>query len=104
MEHILQFAINIDDDAIIRTVSAKAEKVALDEIVKKVEQAIYTTSYSGRITGNYHSWVEEEFNNFLEKHKEEIIARASDKLADKMSRTKRVREVVDKVLEVFPND
>lgn len=104
MEHILQFGINIDDDAIVKAITAKAEKMVIDEIKERtrnnIDEAIYNRGYYNR--GNeLKSWVKEEFINFLEGHKDEIINIASEKLADKLSRTKQVKDVVKNVLEEF---
>lgn len=104
MEHILQFGINIDDNAIIKCVSQKAETVIFDEIKTDIKNAVYKTSYYGKTLSEVQNWVVEEFNKFLEEHKDEIIVLASEKLADKLSRTKAVKERVvleslNKVLE-----
>ena len=44
MEHIVQFAISIDDDTITKRVEERAEKVIIDDIRKKVENAFFEIS------------------------------------------------------------
>lgn len=101
MEHILQFGINIDDDAIVKAITAKAEKMVIDELVERTKKDIDETIYS---KGYYRDrdlrdWVKDEFIKFLETNKDDIISRASEKLADKLFRTKQVKEAVSEVLK-----
>lgn len=104
MEHILQFAINIDDEAIKKTISEKAEKQIIENITisvqNKIQDAIYNSGYYHR-DDKLKGWVKDEFNKFLDANKDEIISIATEKLADRLSRTKRVREAVDEVLKNY---
>lgn len=104
MEHILQFGINIDDNAIVEAVTRKAEREIVNGLKNRVEanieNALYAKSYY-RNEKNLQSWVVSEFVNFLDKNKDEIIERASEKLADKLCRTKAVKEAVGNVLKEF---
>lgn len=97
MEHIVQFAIGIDDDAIIKNVMANAEKNITKELSDKIMPMVFRvgTNWDGRKTINgVLPWVEEQFDKFLEEYKEDIINAAADKLADKLSRSKIVKETV----------
>jgi hypothetical protein len=101
MEHILQFGINIDDDAIVKAIMTKAEKMVIDDLISRTRKEIDETIYS---SGYYRDrdlrgWVKDEFIKFLENNKDDIISRASEKLADKLSRTKQVKEAVSEVLK-----
>lgn len=104
MEHILQFGINIDDDAIVKAITAKAEKMVIDElrgrVEKNIDEAIYNKGYYYK-GDELKTWVKDEFVNFLESHKDDIISKASEKLANKLSRTRQVKEVVGDVLKEF---
>ena len=42
MEHLVQFAIGIDDETIKRRIEANVEKEVLKNITQKVEEVIYT--------------------------------------------------------------
>lgn len=105
MEHILQFGINIDDEKIKNTVMAKVDK-AVNEIVKG--------DVIGAITGNrdisnreYSKRLQILVNNTIEKfcveNSETIINLAADRLADKLVRTKAVKETIEKVLKEMEN-
>lgn len=102
MEHIIQFGIGIDDQAIIQQVSKNAEKVIIEDLKKDVKKAIFEVDDSwygkGQVKGpNY--WFEQRINEWLEEHKDEIIRVTSDKLADKLSRTKAVKEAAARIAE-----
>lgn len=107
MEHILQFGVNIDDDAIVRTITAKAENIIIDSIKrraeKNIDEVIYNKGYRYNDSDKLRPWIQDEFIKFLESHKDDIIERASEKLADKMIRTKQVKEAVSDVLKEFDN-
>ena len=99
MEHIVQFAIGIDDDAIIKRVEERAEKVIIDELHKKVEGAFFAKSYYGNPTNEPGAWSERLFMDFLAEHKTEILECAGKYLAEKLSKTKAGRELLSGVKE-----
>jgi hypothetical protein len=98
MEHILQFAVNIDDERIVRMVEEKAIKKALED----VDEAVKAKTDRKYRWDNY-SFLEERIrdgvNKLIESRKDEIIDRAVVILAEKMARSKAVREAVGKVVE-----
>lgn len=97
MEHIVQFGIGIDDDAIVKKVSENAEQQIINALQLKVEKSIFTYGeyYCDRdkITG-VQPWAQAQFEAFLDEHKDEIIEMAAKQLADKLSRSKAVKEAV----------
>ena len=108
MEHIVQFGIGIDDEAIRKIVMEKAEKSILDDMKKQIRTDIDNQIFvidRGRYGNDckrvgLQDWVNDLVVKLLEDHKTEIIERASEKLADKMSRTKAFKEAMaEKVLE-----
>ena len=99
MEHIVQFAIGIDDEAIANKIQANAEKVIIQQLQQKVEKCIFTTNYCGNATGNLNSVAENLLLEWLNSHSEEIIQRASKLLSDRMIKTKAVKEAIGDVLE-----
>lgn len=97
MEHIVQFGIGIDDKAIVDAVMKNAEKSIIEDLNKKVKENFFEIDsnwYSKPIIKGVQPWVEDKFNAFLVEHKDEIIRIATDKLADKLSRSKTVREAI----------
>ena len=108
MEHIVQFGIGIDDEAIRKIIMEKAEKSILDDLKKQIRTDIDNQIFvivRGWYGKDYkkvdlQDWVNDLVVKLLEDHKTEIIERASERLADKMSRTKVFKETMaEKVLE-----
>ena len=106
MEHIVQFAVGIDDEAIVKRVTDYAEKQINNDIIKRVESNIEHEIFEYKDYGWYgpkkkcglQEWVKDLVTDILHKHQEEIVEMAAEKLADKMSRTKAIKAVmVEKV-------
>lgn len=101
MEHIVQFGINIDDEAI--------KKVIADNVMKQVAGEIKHDCMKELVgSGNVSNYdykhkikeiTNENIQNFFEENKETIIEIASDKLTEKLVKTKAVREAVSKSIE-----
>lgn len=100
MEHIVQFAIGIDDDAIVKRIEENAEKAITKDLRDKVGKIMFGISaYSGRELDSVSSWTADLFMRFLEDHRAEIIELAAKCLAEKMAKTKAVREATQGVLK-----
>lgn len=99
MEHIVQFGIGIDDDAIIKNVMNHAEKSIIkdlkNEIKSGIEREIFMIDrgWTGeeRKLG-LHEWVKDLVVKILEDNKNDIIEMAAERLADRMSRSKAIKE------------
>lgn len=83
MDHLVQFTISIDDKHIAQMVEQKAAKAMEDEVLKVCKS---------QVGGEANYWGSGEPGPMLKKAREVIIERASDKLAEKLSRTKVVKE------------
>lgn len=101
MEHIVQFGIGIDDEAIRKIIMEKAEKSILNDLKKDIRSEIIreifvcdSDWYGKERKIDLQDWVNVLVVKLLEDHKTEIIERASERLADKMSRTKAVKEAM----------
>ena len=100
MDHLVQFTISIDDAHIAQMVEKEAAKAMQDEVLKVCKS---------HIGCERHYWGNEEpgpmlkkaVDQFMNDNREEIINKAADKLAERLSRTKIVKEAAAKrVLEV----
>ena len=106
MEHIVQFGVNIDDDAIRRTIESNIQRKVEEEILEDVKASItgsknYSSwSYKGRIE----QLISETTTQFLENYKEEIIEKTSIKLVERLAKTKAVREMVDSTINSLLNE
>lgn len=97
MEHIIQFGIGIDDNAIVEKVTKNAEKVIIEDLKGDIYSNFFEMDidFYGRnkITG-IKPWVKDRLDKFFDENRDEIIKLASDKLADKLSRSKTVKEAM----------
>jgi hypothetical protein len=99
MEHIVQFAISIDDDTIAKRVCENAEKVITNSIQKEVEGNIFRNDYyAGRRRTELTSEAESIILAWLDSNKDEIIQHAGKLLADKLAKTKAAKTVLEEVL------
>ena len=101
MEHIVQFAIGIDDEAIKNRITDTAEKQITESIQKDVEETIFDHGWrSGEIDKNSpRNWVKDMVKNVIEANKDQIIEAAVVELAKNMAKTKAVKEAIAKVVE-----
>lgn len=99
MEHIVQFAIGIDDKAIQNRIEEHAYRDVLDKLAKNAVDSVFahTSAYSRESMWN--SLMGEALQSFLEERKDEIIDKAATMLADRFQRTKKYREAMDAAIE-----
>lgn len=98
MEHILQFAINIDDDTIKKNIEAKAEKQIIDQLAINVKSSIVNK------WGSLTSVAETTIRDVMEEHKDEIIKLAADSVAESIKRSKKYREALANIVEEMNDD
>jgi hypothetical protein len=100
-EHIVQFGVCIDDDAIAKGVQQSAEKEVIKMICEKVEDVIYAKygySYS-RVNKDDLSplryIVEHKVDEVINENKQFILDNASKILADKLARSKAGKAILE---------
>ena len=95
MEHILQFAIGIDDEAIIKRVEAGAENAIMQEIKRDAKAAIFKSTYpnSSTFSRNPTDFFDEKIGQFLKENKDEIIKLTANRLAERLAKTKAAKEL-----------
>lgn len=98
MEHIVQFAIGIDDEAIKKRIEQTAEKQIVDSIKEDISDRIFreTTWAKDSVLQN---WVKDIVVEAVLEHKDDIIKSAAMELCEYMKRTKAVREAVAGAVE-----
>lgn len=101
MEHIVQFAIGIDDERIKKNITESAEKQIIGSIKNDVENMLFYHDYYGRDINksNPKDWVVDIVREVINENKEAIIEVATAELAKNMSKTKAVKEAITKVVE-----
>lgn len=98
MEHIVQFAINIDDKTIQNRIEEHAYTDLLNKLTKNAVDSVF--SHSSAYTRNtmWEGLMGEALQSFLEERKDEIIDKAAHMLADRFQRTKKYREAMGAVI------
>ena len=92
MEHIVQFAIGIDDAAIQKRIEENGYNDVLNKLVEKAKDDLpKTSSFSGKHV-NWRYLVDERLDSFIELHKDEIIDLAAEKLCESFKRTKAYKD------------
>ena len=84
MEHIVQFGVSIDDSAIQRRVENSCV-----EAVKKKMTSCFFDNYS-----NPKFATEEIIRGWLDNHKDEVIKRAPEVIAEKMYKSTKIRKSI----------
>lgn len=91
MEHIVQFAIGIDDDAITKKIEERAEEQIIKSIEKTVRNKLFESHYY-RADADENSplsdYSKRLVEGFLEKNKDEILEKAAAYLAEKLAKSK----------------
>ena len=100
MEHIVQFAIGIDDNAIVKKVEENAEQTIIKDIKQMVCNRLFESSYynsNARPTDPLSGFTQRLVESFLEKNKEIILEKAAVHLADKLARSKAGKALLERV-------
>ena len=113
-DHILNFAISIDDSAIIKNIQEKAEQQIINDIKEDLIRRIFEDGWNGRsspVRKNYDGSISvthsanlkdptiQLVKDTLLEFKDEIIAAAAKELADSYKRTKKWKELTEEVMK-----
>lgn len=93
MEHILQFGINIDDDAIRKVVENRVSNEVKSELKQSIKDKLFTK------WGNCTPLFRELMGELLVEYKEEIISKAAEDVANSMKRSKKYKEALASIVE-----
>lgn len=102
MEHIVQIAIGVDDEAIRKRIIDKAEQEIKDSIKQDVLNKIFEAFYYHRDadpkTDPLQNWVKDIVRDIISEYKEEIVTGAVNTMAKGLLKTKMVKELVKETL------
>ncbi len=98
MEHILQFAINIDDDTIKKNIEQSASDKIVQEIVSTVKAKLI--GKWGDLTDDGKDIIKEAF----EENKDEIVDKAVNLLVNSIKNTKKYKQIINEALEEAADD
>ena len=107
MEHIVQFAVGIDDEGIRKRIIETSEKQIIDRLYEECKSAVIRKSRrywnfenkDEKIKIVLNDLVFEAVDKMVTEHKDEIIDNASKILADRIGRTKAARETFRNIVE-----
>lgn len=103
MDHIVTFSVSVDDANIVKRIEESAERQIIDEIKNSVMLKLFTHDYfstkvdpkNATLSDFAVTIVEGVINEF----KDEIVNAASNKLAAKMYKSRKVQEAIKDVLD-----
>ena len=100
MEHVVQFGINIDDEAIKKAIERNVMMQVAGQIKGDVMKSITgkkeCTNYE--YTTRLNQIVQETTSEFLETNRDEIIEATACKLTERLMKTKTVKDMVNSTI------
>ena len=99
MEHIVQFAIGIDDDAIRKRVIDCAYNDVVKQLMEEAKRDVKLTSSYYRPENTWADLIDRALRHYFDENKDTIINLAAEKLADSYKRTKAFKETMAKKME-----
>ena len=94
MEHIVQFAIGIDDKTIQNRIEEHAYTDVLDKLAKEAMDTVFAHTNANSRENMWKTMMGNALQSCLEERKDEIIDKAANLLADRFQRTKKYREAM----------
>ena len=95
MEHIVQFAIGIDDETIQKRIENNAYNDILENLIADIKKDLPKT-YGGV---NWRRLVDDAIEEFIQENKDEIIETAAKELCESFRRTKAFKERMKESME-----
>lgn len=97
MEHILQFAISIDDQGIKDSIEESARNKLSTELKNEVKNKIIRDNGWGSST--FTDAGEKIIKDVMEQYKDDIIQKAAELVADAIKKSKKYREALADIVE-----
>ena len=89
----IQFEIELDSEMLKKQIAGHAEQQVIKTITDGVKKELFGLDYYGRpCSRDVAEWVHEKVGELLLNNRSEIIEQASKELADRLYRSKNVRE------------
>lgn len=97
---IINIPLNIDDELWASALARDYESKVTEQLTNEVRKVImdHDSRYYMRdksFTEGLNEWVGYKIDNILKEYKDEIIDAAAEKLAERLSRTKRGKEILN---------
>lgn len=102
MEHVIQIAISVEDERIVKKVEETAENQIIQTLTDRIEDVIsekYGWCRDNRDYTPLKNMASKQVGNILEENKDLILSEASKILADKLARSKAGKEILQGLKE-----
>ena len=99
MEHIVQFAIGIDDDAVRQRVIDCAYNDVVKQLIAEAKKDVGLASTYYRPKESWRNIIDHALQNYFDKNKDLLFDLAAEKLADSYKRTKVFKEKMATAME-----
>ena len=103
MEHIVQFAIGVDDERIQKIMEESAAQQILDDIKEFSHGKTYYGDSLNSTSVKLKEIFAEKISEYVKEHADEIVQLAVKEVAKNMMKTKKVKETLDKIAEGIVN-
>lgn len=102
MQHIINFAIEVEDDRIVQAIEKNVEEKVIKTITEKIENLICNKSYYGRVNDYkpLENMIASRIDTVISAHKDFILEKAAEKLAEKLARSKDGKAILGRFEEV----
>lgn len=103
MEHIVQFAIGVDDEHIQKIMEETAAQQILDDIKEFSHGKTYYGNSLNSEPVNLREIFAEKISEYVKEHADEVIELAVKEVAKNMMKTKKVKEALNEFAEDIAN-
>lgn len=102
---VINIPIQIHEEEMTKLIKQDYEEKVINEIVKYITTAIekqgYGYGYGAKFDNGMLNLIQNQIGKFLDEHKDEIIQKAGNILAEKLRRTKRVKEMMEGIVDEY---
>ena len=98
MEHIVQFAVSVDDDRIQKIMEESAAKQIADDIKAASHGAKYYSGDLNKEPENLRKLFKESIDEYVKENADKIIEIVVPELVKNMMKTKKVKEAIEGVV------
>jgi hypothetical protein len=99
MEHIVQFAIGIDDDAIRKRVVESAYNDVVKQLVEEAKTDVKLNNRSYYYRESWSNIIERALQHYFDSNRDLIFNLAAEKLANSYKRTKYFKEKMNAAMD-----
>lgn len=102
---VINIPLQINEQEMTNVIKKDYEEKVINEIVKyittTVEKQGFGYGYGAKFDNGMMNLIQYQIGKFLDEHKDEIIQKAGNILAEKLRRTKRVKEMMEGIVDEY---